>query len=154
MKKKPHSDIFSEASKKPVKKKKKKTPSSSLSSQPDVKTEAESKSSKPVSIATKELEEILEKIHKMDDDLEGKMSRVCELSGMTRQEVHRFIENPDNFSQEQWKNAQKNKDILEEKIYSVVGVKAKKLKAKKKKKKLAKKRRGKTLGGRKGWLPM
>lgn len=145
MKKKKNSDVFSEASKKSGKKKKKKTPSSSLSPQPEIKT---------TGIRTKDLEEILKKIHKMDDDLENKMTRVCELSGMTRQEVQRFIENPDNFSQEQWKNAQKNKNALEEKIYSVVGVELKKLKVKKKKKKSAKKRRGKTLGARKGWLQM
>jgi len=101
-----------------------------------------------------ELEEMLSRLRQMDEDLKGKVSRICEITGMTRKEVNRYIENPDNFTNFEWEEVQKEKKVLEERIYAAIGIKAKKTLEKQKKKKITKERRGKTLGGRKGWIPM
>ncbi|MGA8165541.1 MAG: hypothetical protein WB791_11080 [Waddliaceae bacterium] len=153
MKKNQQFNIFGEAPKK-VKKKKTLTPSSSSAAEPVIEKKTQPTSSGLAGITTDEPEEMLKRIHKMDDDLENKMTRVCELSGMSRKEVHDFIENPDNFTVQQWKKAQEDKSAIEEKIYAIFGAEQQNIKAEKKKKKISKKRRGKTLGARKGWLQM
>lgn len=101
-----------------------------------------------------ELLGMLKRLRFMDEDLKKKMEKICELTGLSRNEIERFIENPINFSESQWKNAQKEKELLEQKIYTAVGEHAKKQMLKKKKIKIAKERKGKTLGSRKGWIQM
>lgn len=105
-------------------------------------------------ISDTDIDDMLKKIRDMDDDLQYRMGRIAELSGMSPTEVKRFIENPDNFPPEDWSRMQREKDALEQKIYSGIGVEYQKRILKKKKKKIAKGRRGKTLGARKGWIQM
>lgn len=101
-----------------------------------------------------EIDRMLNRLREMDQDLQNKMQRICELTGMTKNEIQRFIENPNNFTDAQWRKAQLDKEKLEQKIYAAIGMEAKKRVQKKKKLKLAKERKGKTLGGRKGWIQM
>lgn len=105
-------------------------------------------------IDDKDVEEMLKKLRNMDDDLQKRMDNICVLSGMSPKEVKRFIENPDNFSTEDWSRMQEKKEALEKKIYSGIGDESKKNVLRKKKKKMQKGRRGRTLGGRKGWIQM
>ncbi len=138
-----HSNIFDEASKLAGKKKKK--------------SKGTKKNVPPSSmtpIGDQDLEEMLKKLHNMDDDLQQRMDKVCILSGMSPKEVKRFIENPDNFSTDDWSQMQQKKEALEKKIYTGIGDQSKKHIMKKKKKKMQKGRRGKTLGSRKGWIQM
>ena len=101
-----------------------------------------------------EMDKMLNKLRNMDDDLQKRMEKVAELSGMSPNEVKRFIENPDNFPPEEWSRMQRQKDDLENKIYSGIGIEYQKRVMKKKKKKIQKGRQGKTLGARKGWIQM
>ena len=98
--------------------------------------------------------ETLNKMKAMDDDLQKKMDQICELCGMSRGELKVYLENPQNFQSNRWIKVQSLKEQLEEKIYGVLGIEQKKKDIKKKKTKLAKDRKGKTLGGRKGWIQM
>lgn len=101
-----------------------------------------------------EIDNMLKKLRDMDDDLQNRMDKIAELSGMSPKEVKRFIENPDNFPPEEWSRMQRKKDDLEKQIYSGIGIEYQKRVMKKKKKKMQKGRRGKTLGARKGWIQM
>jgi hypothetical protein len=149
------SNIFDAAGRPPEKKKKKKPLDSSFQGSTVPKSHVESNPSFTTStVGDMEVEDMIKKLRNMDQDLQNKMQRICELSGMTKKEVEKFIENPHNFTDAQWRKVQLEKDQLEEKIYTAIGVKAKKRILKKKKMKLAKGRKGKTLGGRKGWLQM
>jgi hypothetical protein len=135
--------------------KKKKKKSSSLSESPA----SGQHEIAPVTIAPSAyqdlgLEDMLKRLRHMDTDLQKKMQRICELSGMTKKEVERYVENPNNFNESQWQKMQKQKEQLEEQIFTVIGIKAKKRMLKKKKMKIVKGHRGKTLGGRKGWIQM
>lgn len=154
MKKDRDFNIFDEASKRLSKKKKKKSIAPLSASLDSLDAQSRRESSEVTPQEDKDVQETLRRIHEIDDSLEEKMSRICQLTGMTRDEVQSFIDNPDNFASEQWRRAQKEKELLEEKIYAVIGMKEKKSGLKKKKKKLTKGRRGKTLGGRKGWIQM
>lgn len=137
-------NIFDEASEKLGKKKKKVKGTSKKVVPP----------SNVPTIGDTEVEDMLKKLRDMDDDLQLRMDKVCELSGMSAKEVKRFIENPDNFPPEEWSRMQRKKEALENKLYAVIGAETKKRQMKKKKKKVQKGRRGKTLGGRKGWIQM
>lgn len=144
------SNIFEEASKKLGKKKKEDKvhpKKSALPSKPPSLPEG-------VVIGDNELQQIIKRIKDMDEDLQKKMDRVCELSGMSRSEVSTFLENPSNFHADQWKLMQGEKEQLEKQFYSMVGIELKKKKALKKKKQLTKERHGKTIGLRKGWIDM
>lgn len=107
-----------------------------------------------IPLADADIETMFNKMRKMDEDLQNRMERICELTGMSRHEVKSFIENPNNFTSSQWQKVQQEKDELERKIYASIGMKAKQQIAKKKKKKITKSRKGKTLGSRKGWIQM
>jgi len=73
-------------------------------------------------ITDTEIDKMLQKLRDMDDDLQTRMDKIAELSGMSPTEVKRFIENPDNFPPEEWSRMQRKKDDLEKKIYSGIGI--------------------------------
>lgn len=137
-------NIFDQARKHLGKKKKKK---------PAVPSPAEVSAEAPP-LSNQDPMEMIRKIQKMEEDLKQKMTQVYELSGMTKNELETYIENPQNFSDADWLKAQSLKDNLEEKFYANIDILEKKKQLHKKKLKISKDRRGKTLGGRKGWLQM
>lgn len=155
MKNKDDSNIFDEASKRLGKKKKKKVkPAHSKEAISHTSQGAQPERPGMVAVADPEMEVMLKRLRAMDDDLQSRMNRICELSGMSKEEVARYIENPKNFSTFEWERMQKEKEVLEEKLYSSIGIQAKKRILMKKKKKIIKDRKGKTLGTRKGWIQM
>lgn len=161
MKKKRESNIFDEASKKAGVKKKKAISEGqkkeSLLSIESPARPAEAPARPNITAMADEdpaLKEMLTRLQKMDEDLKNKINRICELSGMSQQQILSFMDNPQNFQPAQWSSAQRQKDALEQQIYSAIGAKAKKQVLKKKIEKMDKSRRGKTLGGRKGWIQM
>lgn len=101
-----------------------------------------------------ETEAIFQKIASMEKDLEQKIEKICELSGMTRREVEKYIDDPSNFSKDKWSEVNQRVTEFEEKMYKQFGGQLKKKVLKKKKDQMSKERKGKTLGGRKGWIQM
>lgn len=80
--------------------------------------------------------------------------RVYAASGLSRDEVERYLENPSNFTPQTWKALEQYRQELERRLgkYSVSGAAAQR-----KGRRAAaatKERKGKTLGARKGWMPM
>lgn len=141
------SNIFDESSDDLRKKKKKKIPKGGTKRKV-------APPSNVSAISDTDVEKMLKKLRDMDDDLQNRMDKIAELSGMSPKEVKRFIENPDNFPPEEWSRMQRKRDALEKKIYAGIGVEYQKRVIKKKKRKIAKGRKGKTLGARKGWIQM
>lgn len=83
------------------------------------------------------------------------IDKAYEVLGMSRDDARSYIENPNNFSPEQWKALERERDQLSQELFADrarrMRVKEKRLVAKKK----AKKRKGKMLGRRKkGWIPL
>ena len=110
--------------------------------------------SRPVSLGDPELDALFSKIYAMKDDLDSKMSKLREITGMTGQDISNYINNPDNFSRSQWEKMEKDRKAAEDLLYAGLG---KETRAREKKKKIEKEdkvRRGKTLGARKKWLQM
>lgn len=101
-----------------------------------------------------ELNEIFKKIYEMDGKIREAFDNVIQKSGISKEDLFRFFEDPKNFSSQQIEKFEKDKDELEKKLVPIMGSKWKNARKTKSKKKLVKKRKGKTLGGRKGWISM
>lgn len=156
MEKKDDFNIFDEARKQLGKSKKKKRPRD-----PSQQESSAPKNPSPIAQSGNNLSasdssplDMIKKIREMDNDLQKKMEHICDLSGMSKKELDTYIENPQNFKTGAWLKAQSLKEKLEENFYEILGAQEKKKNLQKKKLKLSKDRRGKTLGGRKGWLQM
>ena len=156
MEKKEESNIFDEARKQLGKPKKKKPlPGSSQQASSAPKTPSPiTQPENNLSTSSSSPLDMIKKIREMDNDLQKKMEQICDLSGMSKKELEAYIENPENFKTGAWLKAQSLKEKLEENFYEILGTQEKKKNLQKKKLKLSKDRRGKTLGGRKGWLQM
>lgn len=129
----------------------KKKPKTADRSPPPAETQ---KTASPTQNVSTEAKEMLQKMELMGDDLQKKMDEICELCGMTRKELNAYIENPQNFPAHSWEKAQTEKTKLEKKIYTILGIQQKQADLKKKRLQMDKERKGKTLGGRKGWIQM
>lgn len=101
-----------------------------------------------------EVGSIFKRIREMDQDLQKRIQRICQLSGMSKEELESYIEDPKNFRADQWKKMQEEKEEYEAKIVTGLGMEAKTRSQGIKKKKLDKDRKGKMLGARKKWLQM
>lgn len=97
----------------------------------------------------------LERIMKMRDDLAVKLDEIFKKANITPEILENFLNNPDNFTKEQWQNIQKQKELYKLKLSGLVSKKAiAKHKENLKKKAAGGERSRKTLGGRKKWIPM
>lgn len=143
------SNIFEEASKrlggsgkqKPLKKKVSESPSSANAA--------------PLApLSDTDVKSMLERMHFMNKDLENKLESVYTKTGMPKEEIHNFLENPNNFSSTVWNKIQEDMTSLEQKVWAAVGKHMKKSMLKKKTDKKSKERKGKTLGARKKWIPV
>ena len=97
----PPSNIFDEASKEPTRKKKLVKKKKVL---PPSKPDREE-----LSLADPELKEIINKIRTMESDLQKKMEKISEISGISRGEISSYLENPSNFDKYQWDLMEKDK---------------------------------------------
>ena len=103
-----------------------------------------------------EIKEMVSKIKKMQTDLQSRLDQVYQETGMNGEELKTFIENPKNFLPKDWEYIQKNKHVLEEKVWETLGEELKPPTGHvvRTRGNIADERKGKTLGSRKKWLPM
>jgi len=104
-----------------------------------------------------ELTQTLEKISKMRRDLEKKLEDLYEQSGMSREQLQSYMENPQNVGTPMWDRIQQRREELSEKLSGMIGAEEKiRATAKKTQEadKITKNRKGKTLGNRKKWIPI
>lgn len=100
------------------------------------------------------INEEFEKINKMRDELMVKLDEVYKKGGITYDEIERFLNNPQNFTEKQWKLLQEQREMYQEKLNALVGKKNSEKRDKSLKKKTSEERSRKTLGSRKKWIPM
>lgn len=101
-----------------------------------------------------EIKQIFKRIATMQDSLKKKLFVIYKKSGIAPDEIRSYLDNPDNIPPSQWNKIATATEQLEEKVTGLKGKALKKKKKDKEQKKLTKKRKGKTLGGRKGWIQM
>lgn len=101
-----------------------------------------------------ELKEIFNKMGDYHKELKDQIFNLLEKEGHTPQSLSRFLNNTSNFSEEQKKLIQKQKEELDKTLGIKLNPSLQKIQKDKKTKKATQKRRGKTLGDRKGWIDM
>ena len=57
----------------------------------------------------------------MKQDLLNKMEYIYRTSGLTYDQVRRYMENPKNFSKKDWEKLQRTKEELGEKVWNALG---------------------------------
>lgn len=97
---------------------------------------------------------LLEKIFLMRQELEEKLNDIYEKTGIPRDEIERFINNPKNFSGAEWENIAKEKKQLEDQLYAILKLEKRHPTKKEVSDQASKDRKGKVLGGRKKWIPI
>jgi len=90
----------------------------------------------------------------MSEDVEKQVDNFYKTTGIPGPALEEYFDDPRNFTPELWKRMQGDREAFEEKIGKIVHVDLKKKKIQKKKEQPSKSRKGKTLGSRKGWMPM
>lgn len=102
-----------------------------------------------------ETQEMIAKIRTMQADLQSRFDVLYKKSGKTPEQLMEYLNNPKNFLPKDWEFIQKHKQVLENRVWDVVGEELKPVKNKiRTRANLDDERKGKTLGARKKWLPM
>lgn len=99
-----------------------------------------------------EIAAMLNQIEVMKQDLENKLEKIRQQTGLSKEDLQNFMNNPKNFSPNEWAKLEKTKNEMGDKVWSAIGLE---LKPKARtRENIAGERKGKTLGGRKKWIPM
>ncbi|PJD96127.1 MAG: hypothetical protein CK425_06910 [Parachlamydia sp.] len=108
------------------------------------------------SYSDSEMTQMLEKINKMRRDLEKKLEDLHDQSGLTKEQLQAYLDNPQNVGTPQWQKIQQRREELSEKLYGMIGAEERIRAAKKNQEveKNTKARKSKTLGNRKKWIPI
>ncbi len=105
--------------------------------------------------ADPELSEMFNKMKKMQNDLKGKMLELYEKSGLSKQEVDNFLDNPENYPKKTRDKLDRQLKELEQKMgRPTTKKKGAPLAKEKAGGKSAKKRKKKMIGARKKWMKM
>lgn len=99
-----------------------------------------------------QVDAMMQQIREMNQDLKSQMESISKKTGLSYDELKKLVDNPKNFSPADWAFLQKNKQLLGDKVWGVVGI-PNKPKAKQREN-VAGERKAKTLGARKKWIPM
>lgn len=108
---------------------------------------------KPVPINS-EVDELIGKMKTMHDDLERKLDEVYRQNGMDKRTIKNYLDNPSNFTPEQWERVQEDRKLRLETLAKKIGAELPTalVEAVKEVKKTDKSR--KSLGVRRNWIPM
>lgn len=101
-----------------------------------------------------QLKEWIEKMDLMQRELENKTNSLLEKGGHTPLSIKRYLDDPKNFSPQDWQLIQQQRDQLEADLGLAIDPSFRKLKKTQETKVMSKERKGKTLGSRKNWLDM
>ncbi len=110
-----------------------------------------------------EVENMLNAMKDMHKDIDNKLRKIYEISGLKREQILSYINDPNNFSPEEWQILQARRDQVENKLLSFLGPKVQAERERIKNQELgkvqaneqAKNRKSKTLAARKkNWIPM
>ncbi len=97
----------------------------------------------------------LEGVRKQREGLDQNVDTLFEKAGLSPTEVSNYLDNPDNFTEQQWKRIQKNREEIQAFVWDALGEEKKERYLAEKKKKRGKKRKKKTLGSRRrGWIKL
>lgn len=104
-----------------------------------------------------EIQTNLNQVRDLHDELNRKLEDIYQKTGWDPHHIKKYLENPNNFSPEQWQLIQSQKKYLLGKVWDKLGKEGVNLQKKMleaEKQKISKDRKGKALGARRQWIPM
>ncbi len=101
-----------------------------------------------------ELFKRFDSVRGLRDDLERSLDEVYGNTGLNKDAVERFLDNPSNFKDLDFDGTQRQRDIMQREVEKMAGKDAVDKRAEKLKKKAMKKRRSKSRGLRRNWIDM
>lgn len=105
-------------------------------------------------LTDEQIAEMFERARRMKEEIESKLQEVYDKTGMTRKQVQNYMQNPKNFTVQEWQNIQIGRQDWEGRLYNLIGQEYKAKREKVVQDQNSKERKGKTLGARKNWIPM
>lgn len=113
------------------------------------------------SISDLEIYEMIEKIKNMHDDLEQKLDKAYQITGLEPRFIKNYLNNPNNFKNDEWERVQKERQALLTSILGDIkqGTQSSSFKISRSGQKEDhslndKDRRSKTIAARRHWIPM
>lgn len=101
-----------------------------------------------------DIKEWVTRIEELNRSLKEKIADLIEKHGFTPRSVKGYLNNPKNFTPDQWIIIQKQRSEIEKTIGVALDPVLRKEQKKREGKERDKERKGKTLGARKNWMPM
>jgi hypothetical protein len=104
-----------------------------------------------------DIKTMVDRFKNLHDQIDRKLDELFQKTGWNPRYIKDYLENPNNFSSQEWERVQKERQSLLTHLYKGLGKnveeiqKIEKIKAREK---ASKDRKGKTLGARKNWIPM
>lgn len=102
-----------------------------------------------------EIQAMITRMRDMHKDIEGRLNKIYETSGLSPSQIKSFAENVSNFTPEEWRKLQSNRAEIEAKLLAFLGPRVKAEKQRLMTDKMTKERKAKTVAARKkNWIPM
>jgi hypothetical protein len=102
-----------------------------------------------------EIQRMIQRMKEMSNEVEQKVETLLNKGKLTREQLMRYLNNPKNFSPEQWKKAKQTREFLSSKTFGEGEFKIETpSQANKTNQANMKDRKSKTLGNRKKWIPI
>jgi hypothetical protein len=104
----------------------------------------------PKLLSHEEVEALFERMHKMNKEIEDKFNIICEKGGISPKDLEKYLRGISGTMMDEYKQ---KKAMLEQRMWSALGEKAKATHIKKQQDKSVKKRKSKSIGARKkNWI--
>lgn len=133
-------------------------PSKVAESKPDAPAKKIPEKKPPIDVFPPEMREMIDKIKEMHDQLNRKLEATYAQLGWDPKAIKSFLDNPNNFTPQQWNLLQKERKALLGDMWSKLGKGDQKdfeeKEQRKETEKAAKDRKGKMLGARRNWISM
>lgn len=105
-------------------------------------------------ISDEELAALFSRGQQISKEINDKLGEAFEKSGYSRKQIESYVNDPRNYTAEQWQIFEVSRGDWEVRLYHLLGKEYKKKRKQAIEDKITKERRGKTLGARKNWMPM
>ncbi|MBA2368566.1 MAG: hypothetical protein H0V82_06040 [Candidatus Protochlamydia sp.] len=103
-----------------------------------------------------DVEKMITTVRQMHDEIDRKLDDIFQKSGWSTKQIKMYLDNPNNFSAEEWERIQKERKTLLNSIKTDTDLENEKNQSNKPKEPEGpgKERRGKMIGARRNWIPM
>lgn len=110
----------------------------------------------PNVMTVSDVEKMIVRVREMHDEIDRKLDDIFQKSGWSTKQIKMYLDNPNNFSHEEWERIQKERKNLLNTLKTDSELEKEQSQSSKPKEPevSGKERRGKMIGARRNWIPM